>query len=77
MGPNQETLLKAMKLFQRSILATAAVMAVAAHAGEVEVLHWWTSGGEAKAAAALKATLQAKKLFCASFTISDSSEVIV
>ncbi|MEY4732151.1 MAG: hypothetical protein RLZZ464_217 [Pseudomonadota bacterium] len=52
--------MKAMKLFQRSILATAAVMAVAAHAGEVEVLHWWTSGGEAKAAAALKATLQAK-----------------
>ncbi|MDH0866138.1 ABC transporter substrate-binding protein [Mitsuaria sp. GD03876] len=30
----------------------------AAHAGEVEVLHWWTSGGEAKAATALKATLQ-------------------
>jgi ABC-type glycerol-3-phosphate transport system substrate-binding protein len=29
-------------------------------AGEVEVLHWWTSGGEAKAARALKATLQAK-----------------
>ncbi|WP_396271224.1 ABC transporter substrate-binding protein [Ideonella sp.] len=34
--------------------------AAAAHAGEVEVLHWWTAGGEAKAAAALKATLQAK-----------------
>ena len=33
---------------------------VAAQAGEVEVLHWWTSGGEAKAAAALKATLQSK-----------------
>jgi len=32
----------------------------AASAGEVEVLHWWTSGGEAKAAQALKATLQAK-----------------
>ncbi|WP_435532069.1 ABC transporter substrate-binding protein [Roseateles amylovorans] len=32
--------------------------AAAAHAGEVEVLHWWTSGGEAKAATALKATLQ-------------------
>ncbi|MDY0748600.1 ABC transporter substrate-binding protein [Paucibacter sp. R3-3] len=33
----------------------------AAHAGgEVEVLHWWTSGGEAKAAAALKEKLQAK-----------------
>ena len=31
-----------------------------AQAGEVEVLHWWTSGGEAKAAKALAATLQAK-----------------
>lgn len=30
------------------------------HAGEIEVLHYWTSGGEAKAAAALKAGLQAK-----------------
>ena len=34
--------------------------ATSAWAGEVEVLHWWTSGGEAKAASALKATLQAK-----------------
>jgi len=31
-----------------------------AQAGEVEVLHWWTSGGEAKAAAELKATMQKK-----------------
>ncbi len=31
-----------------------------AHAGEVEVLHWWTSGGEAKAAKALAATLEGK-----------------
>jgi len=38
-------------------LATAAL---AAQAGEVEVLHWWTSGGEAKAAAELKATMQKK-----------------
>jgi len=41
-------------------LATAALAIPAAHAGEVEVLHWWTSGGEAKAAAALKASMQAK-----------------
>ncbi|MBP6896677.1 glucose/mannose transport system substrate-binding protein [Pseudacidovorax sp. 1753] len=42
--------------------AAAALLALAgaAQAGEVEVLHYWTSGGEAKAAAALKATLQAK-----------------
>ncbi|HJV97382.1 MAG TPA: ABC transporter substrate-binding protein [Albitalea sp.] len=42
-------------------LAAAGLMgATLAQAGEVEVLHWWTSGGEAKAAAALKATMQGK-----------------
>jgi hypothetical protein len=49
---------------RRSTLALAAVFALvaasAAQAGEVEVLHWWTSGGEAKAVGSLKATLQAK-----------------
>ncbi len=40
-------------------LACAALVAGQnARAGEIEVLHWWTSGGEAKAAAALKLTLQ-------------------
>jgi glucose/mannose transport system substrate-binding protein len=50
-------------MFQRSIVASAAVLALATqtvHGGEVEVLHYWTSGGEAKAAGALKATLQAQ-----------------
>jgi glucose/mannose transport system substrate-binding protein len=42
------------------VACAAALAASAAMAGEVEVLHWWTSGGEAKAAAALKATMQAK-----------------
>ena len=48
---------------RRALLALAALSALsagAAQAGEVEVLHWWTSGGEAKAAAALKTTLQGK-----------------
>ena len=51
---------------RRHLIALAAAcvavagLAPAAQAGEVEVLHWWTSGGEAKAASALKATLQAK-----------------
>ncbi|GAB4561232.1 MAG: ABC transporter substrate-binding protein [Rhizobacter sp.] len=40
--------------------ATLFCASFAARAGEVEVLHYWTSGGEAKAASALKATLQAK-----------------
>jgi glucose/mannose transport system substrate-binding protein len=34
--------------------------ALAARAGEVEVLHYWTSRGEARAAALLKATLKAQ-----------------
>jgi glucose/mannose transport system substrate-binding protein len=46
---------------KRTVLAVAAVCAaLSAQAGEVEVLHWWTSGGEAKAAAALKEQLQGK-----------------
>ena len=52
--------MKTLKTFQRTLLATAAVLTMAAHAGEVEVLHYWTSGGEAKAAAELKATMQKK-----------------
>ena len=44
-----------------SVFAIAATLACAsARAGELEVLHWWTSGGEAKAAAALKSSMQAK-----------------
>jgi glucose/mannose transport system substrate-binding protein len=44
-----------------TLIAAAAALACApARAGELEVLHWWTSGGEAKAAAALKASMQAK-----------------
>ncbi|GAB7127625.1 ABC transporter substrate-binding protein [Silvimonas sp. JCM 19000] len=43
-------------------LCAAALMTVAcaANAAEVEVLHWWTSGGEAKAAGELKKMLEAK-----------------
>ena len=42
------------------IAAAAALAGLPAQAGELEVLHWWTSGGEAKAAAALKSSMQAK-----------------
>jgi len=42
------------------IAAAAALTCATARAGELEVLHWWTSGGEAKAAASLKAAMQAK-----------------
>ncbi|WP_367988525.1 ABC transporter substrate-binding protein [Vibrio sp. NTOU-M3] len=41
-------------------LLTLSLMSVAsfAQAGEVEVLHWWTAGGEAKSAAVLKQMLE-------------------
>ena len=49
---------------QLTVASAAALVAMSltgvARAGEVEVLHWWTSGGEAKAAQALAATMKAK-----------------
>jgi glucose/mannose transport system substrate-binding protein len=52
----------------RTLLRTAAAAALAAglgaqpaaRAGEVEVLHWWTSGGEARSVAELKKILESK-----------------
>jgi glucose/mannose transport system substrate-binding protein len=48
-----------MKL-NRVLTAALAAIALNAVAGEVEVLHYWTSGGEAKSAAELKKIMQAK-----------------
>jgi glucose/mannose transport system substrate-binding protein len=39
------------------IAAALTALAAPARAGEVEVLHWWTSGGEARSVQALKDTL--------------------
>ncbi|GHA87219.1 ABC transporter substrate-binding protein [Modicisalibacter luteus] len=39
-------------------LAIAASLGGTAHAGEVEVLHWWTSGGEARAVGMLKELME-------------------
>lgn len=50
-------------MIKLSKLATAVALVVAgsaAWAGEVEVLHWWTSGGEAKSVAELKKIMQEK-----------------
>ncbi|MCV2352514.1 ABC transporter substrate-binding protein [Paucibacter sp. Y2R2-4] len=41
-------------------------------AGEIEVLHWWTSGGEARAAQALKASMQAKGHSWKDFAVAGS-----
>ena len=42
------------------LAAALCALGAAAQAGEVEVLHWWTSGGEAKSAAELKKIMQSK-----------------
>jgi glucose/mannose transport system substrate-binding protein len=51
-----------MSMIRKSLLLAMAGVFLSApvRAGEVEVLHWWTSGGEAKAAAELKASMQKK-----------------
>ena len=50
-------------MLKLSKLATAVALVLAgsaAMAGEVEVLHWWTSGGEAKSVGELKTIMQGK-----------------
>ena len=50
-------------MIKLSQLATAVALVVAGNAalaGEVEVLHWWTSGGEAKSVGELKKIMQSK-----------------
>jgi glucose/mannose transport system substrate-binding protein len=49
-------------MLRKFLLTTAAVMGLTAmaHADEVEVLHWWTSGGEAAALDVLKKDLESK-----------------
>ncbi|WP_245546651.1 ABC transporter substrate-binding protein [Leeia oryzae] len=51
---------KLSTMFKVLAVAGVTTLAGAAFAGEVEVLHWWTSGGEAKSVAELKKMLQAK-----------------
>lgn len=47
-----------MKLVKKSIMAMALAGAVSLFGTEVEVLHWWTSGGEAKSVSELKTMLE-------------------
>jgi len=49
-----------LKLSHMAAAVALVVAGSAAMAGEVEVLHWWTSGGEAKSIGELKKIMQAK-----------------
>ncbi|NKB78076.1 MAG: extracellular solute-binding protein [Gammaproteobacteria bacterium] len=48
------------RIVKSLVLASTLGLSSVVSAGEVEVLHFWTSGGEAKSAAALKELLEAK-----------------
>jgi glucose/mannose transport system substrate-binding protein len=54
-------------------LFAALLAAGAAQAGEVEVLHYWTSGGEARSIAELKKTLAAKGVGWKDFAVAGGS----
>ena len=49
-----------LKLSKLSAAIAFVVVGASALAGEVEVLHWWTSGGEAKSVSELKKIMQSK-----------------
>ena len=51
-----------MRLFSKKSVAVAALLASTSmvSAADVEVLHWWTSGGEAAALNVLRMTYQVK-----------------
>lgn len=55
---SNKLVLKTLRL--HAIALAALCGASVANAADIEVLHWWTSGGEAKAAGALKTSMQAK-----------------
>ena len=48
------------KMTKIAAVAVGLAAAMSASAGEVEVLHYWTSGGEAKSVAELKKIMQGK-----------------
>lgn len=59
-----------MKLTKLAACAAIVSVVGAASAAEVEVLHFWTSGGEAKSAAALKEMMQSKGVQWKDFAVA-------
>ena len=62
-----------MKLFKSIFLTASLLLSTSLFAGELEVLHWWTSGGEAKAVSSLKDTLSEKGHTWKDFSVAGGS----
>lgn len=59
-----------LKRITQAAVAVAACLASAAGAAEVEVLHYWTSGGEARSVAELKKIMEAKGIAWKDFAVA-------
>jgi glucose/mannose transport system substrate-binding protein len=57
-------------LLKTTLTASVLLAAAASHAAEVEVLHYWTSGGEAKSIAELKKMMEAKGITWKDFAVA-------
>ncbi len=62
--------MKLKQIVQATIAATALIAGVQVQAAEVEVLHYWTSGGEAKSVAELKKMMEAKGIVWKDFAVA-------
>ena len=62
--------MKLKQIVQATIAATALIAGAQAQAAEVEVLHYWTSGGEAKSVAELKKMMEAKGIVWKDFAVA-------
>lgn len=59
-----------IRTLRACVLGCLLAFGAAASATDVEVLHWWTSGGEAKAASQLKAILESKGYVWKDFAVA-------
>ncbi|MDY7537247.1 ABC transporter substrate-binding protein [Undibacterium sp. RTI2.1] len=62
--------MKLKQIVQATIAATALIAGAQVQAAEVEVLHYWTSGGEAKSVAELKKMMEAKGIVWKDFAVA-------
>lgn len=59
-----------MRTLRAAVLGSLLFGSAAANATDVEVLHWWTAGGEAQAAAELKSILESKGYVWKDFAVA-------
>ena len=66
-----------MKMKQSVAALILALGSAAVSAGEVEVLHWWTSGGEAKSVSVLKGLMEEQGNSWKDFAIAGGGDTVV